>query len=480
MINHPRALTLALCLACLPAWGDTVNTRIGSLTLHNGYPDQKSVDTLYNELDFQRAVQAYIWAMPTVALDSLRLANERDWGVGPNEVGVVNQFTAPQVVALTGNSTTIYAASFIDLSRDGAVVIDSPAGAYGVIDDYWQRPVSEVGPFGPDKGKGGKFLLLPPGAKVDNPQGYFVLQSPTNRVMYLGRGIVHNGDVASAVKTLDQIRVYPYAQADKPPATRIFHASDKAMNSIAPGGYEYWERLAAILDHEPVETRDRFFHAMLKPLGIEKGKPFKPDARQKKILTEAAQVGFLMAQALSFAPRLENANAYPGTHWEWVLTLNPDQEATNYAQLDERTDYTFEAITVAAGMIKPIVGAGSQYMSAAKDAKGEWLDGGKSYRLQVPAEVPVKDFWSLTVYDNLTRSMVKTDTSKAAISSYDALKKNPDGSIDLYFGPSAPVGHESNWVKTAPDKGWFAYFRWYGPTQAFFDKTWKLPDIQAL
>lgn len=480
MITPSRALPLALWLACFPVLGDTVDTRIGPLTIHNGYPDQKTVDTLYDELDFQRAVQAYIWAMPTVALDSLRVANERDWGVGPNQVGVVNQFTAPQVEALTGNSTTIYAASFIDLSANGPVVVDSPPGAYGVIDDYWQRPVSEVGPFGPDKGQGGKFLLLPPGSKTIAPQGYFVLQSPTNRVMYLARGIVHNGDVDAAVKTLDQIRIYPFAHADKPPATRIFHAGDKAMNSIAPAGFEYWERLAKIFDHEPVETRDRFFHAMLKPLGIEKGKAFTPDARQKKILTQAAQLGFLMAQTLSLVPRLDNALAYPGTHWEWVLTLNPDQESTYYSQLDERTDYTFEAITVAAGMIKPIVGAGSQYMSAAKDAKGEWLDGGKSYRLRVPANVPVKDFWSFTVYDNLTRSMLKTDTSKAAISSYDALKKNPDGSVDLYFGPKAPNGYETNWVKTAPGKGWFAYFRWYGPTQAFFDKTWTLHDIEQL
>jgi hypothetical protein len=166
-----------------------------------------------------------------------------------------------------------------------------------------------------------------------------------------------------------------------------------------------------------------------------------------------------------------------GTHWEWVLTLNPNQEAANYSQLDEGTDYTFEAITIAEGMVKPVVGSGSQYMSAAKDKSGAWLDGGKNYMLRVPPNVPAKDFWAVTVYDNMIRSMIRTDTNKAGVSPHDKLQVNPDGAIDVYFGPSAPAGKESNWIKTLPGKGWFAYFRWYGPTEAFFNKSWKLEDI---
>ncbi|WP_213957138.1 DUF1254 domain-containing protein [Variovorax sp. dw_954] len=454
-----------------------VQTRVGKVELQSGYPSEASVRMLYDEMDFQRAVQAYIWATPIVAMDALRIANVRDWGVDYNGVGIVDQYTGSAVVALTGNSTTIYAAAFSDLSRDGPVVIESPPGAYGVIDDYWQRPVAEVGPFGPDKGKGGKFLVVPADYKGSAPRGYLVVRSKTNRFMYLVRGIVKDGNVKAAVDMLSTIRIYPQKQAASPPATQIFKAGAKGMDSIAPRGYAYWERLADIIDKEPVEERDRFFYAMLKPLGIEKGKPFAPDERQKKILTDAAPVGFLMAQTISMAPRLPTANAYPGTHWEWVLTLKPSQEAPNYSQLDERTDYTFEAITVAEGMVKEIVGAGSQYMSAAKDSTGAWLDGGKSYKLKVPANVPAKDFWSVTVYDNLSRSMVQNGTAKVALSSYDKLQRNADGSIDLYFGPAEPAGMASNWVKTVPGKGWFAYFRWYGPTQAFFDKSWRLPDI---
>lgn len=458
----------------------SIDTRIGKLTLESGYPSEASLTKLYDELDFQRAVQAYIWAMPIVSIDVLRLAHKADWNVDYNMVGVIDHYTDPSAEVLTPNNTTIYAVVFVDLRRDGPMVIDSPPGAYGVIDDWWQRPIAEVGPFGPDKGKGGKFLLLPADYHGTVPKGYMAARSLTNRALYLVRAIVKEGNVDGAVATLSEIRAYPLKQAANPPATPVVRSGGRPMHSIAPRGYAYWERLADIVTYETVEPRDRFFYAMLKPLGIEKGKPFAPDARQKQILTDAADVGFRMAQALSMAPRLANAPSYPGTHWEWVLTLNPDQEADNYSQLDERTDYAFEAITVAAGMIKQIPGAGSQYMSAAKDRSGAWLDGGGNYRLRVPAHMPVKDFWAVTVYDNMSRSMIQTDTNNAGVSSHDQLQTNPDGSIDVYFGPSAPAGKESNWIKTLPGKGWFAYFRWYGPTEAFFDKSWKLEDIERV
>jgi hypothetical protein len=183
---------------------------------------------------------------------------------------------------------------------------------------------------------------------------------------------------------------------------------------------------------------------------------------------------------ISMAPRADSIIAYPGTHWEYVLPLNPNQETANYSQLDERTDYMFEAITVAAGMILKIPGAGSQYFSAAKDKDGEWLDGGKNYQLHIPANVPAKEFWSVIVYDNGTRSILDNGVAKTSISSADQNQVNANGSIDVYFGLAAPAGKEANWIKTLPDKGWFTYFRWYSPTEAFFHKSWKLPDIEKV
>ena len=291
--------------------------------------------------------------------------------------------------------------------------------------------------------------------------------------MYLARAFVKEGNVAAAVDTLKTIRIYLLTQKDHPPETKISLTNGRPMNSIAPRGFEYWERVASLVNSEPVEERDRFFHAFLKSLGIEKGKPFQPDARQKKILTDAAEVGFLMAQTISMEPR------FGGYRLSWhalgiPITLNPSQEAETYSQLDERTDYTFEAITMAEGMIKKLVGAGSQYLGAAKDQTGAWLDSGKTYRLTIPAKPPVKEFWAVTVYDNLTRSMIQTDTNKPGRSTRDILQTNADGSMDLWFGPAAPAGKESNWIKTVPGKGWFTYFRAYSPTEAFFDKTWQL------
>lgn len=214
-------------------------------------------------------------------------------------------------------------ASFADLSRDGPVVIESPAGAYGVIDDYWQRPIVDIGPFGPEKGQGGTFLVLPADDRERVPKGYIAVRSATNRIMYLARGLVKDGNIEAAVDTLSQIRMYPLKQAAHPPKTAIVRSGGKAMASIAPSGYAYWERLADIINNETVEQRDRFFHAMLKPLNIEKGKPFAPDARQKKILSDAATLDFRMAQALSMAPRLANASSYPGTHRQGLVRLFP-------------------------------------------------------------------------------------------------------------------------------------------------------------
>jgi hypothetical protein len=173
--------------------------------------------------------------------------------------------------------------------------------------------------------------LLPSGYTATIPDGYLPAMSKTNRAMLVGRAFVRNGDTKTAVNTLAGLKVYPLAKSDAPPQTRIVHAADRPMDSNAPRGFEYWELLADVINSETVEERDRFFYAMLKPLGIEKGKPFQPDARQKKILTDAAQVVFLMAQTLSMTPRLANASSYPDRHWEWVLTLNPDQEAKDYS-----------------------------------------------------------------------------------------------------------------------------------------------------
>jgi hypothetical protein len=451
---------------------------LSELSFVNDYPTNETVDNLYDAIDFQRACQAYVWAIPLVNMNELYIGFQRDLGFKFNDMNVLEEYATAKNIGLTANNNTIYGLSAINLSN-GPVVIESPAGAYGCIDDWWQRPIVEVGPLGPDKGKGGKFLVLPPGYTGKTPAGYFNVPSTTNKVLYLARGFVKEGNTHAAANTLKGVKIYLLSQVANPPVTKILNGS-LPINTIAPRGFAYWERLADIINSEPVQERDRFFMAMLKPLGIEKGKPFNPNERQKRILTQAADFGFRMAQTISMAPRTDSITAYPNTHWEYVLPLNPNQETPYYSQLDERTDYTFEAITVAKGMILKIPGVGSQYFSTAKDKHGAWLDGGKNYQLHIPPNVPAKEFWSVIVYDNSTRSIIDNGVNKTSVSSADKNIVNSDGSIDVYFGPTAPAGKEANWIKTVPHKGWFTYFRWYGPTEAFFDKSWKLDDVEEI
>jgi hypothetical protein len=246
-----------------------------------------------------------------------------------------------------------------------------------------------------------------------------------------------------------------------------------------PRGMKYWEMLARLVNQDPPIERDRIMLAMLVPLGIEKGKPFNPDERQTKILTDAANVGELMARTNGYAKRFPGSTVWPGKKWEYSLFLTEtNQEKPNYTQLDERASWFYEAVAVTVGMMGRTVDAGQVYLESQKDATGAWLDGGKNYTLHVPKDAPVKQFWSFTVYDNESRCLIDTGTYPDR-SSRDDIVTNDDGSVDLYFGPEPPAGKpQQNWIKTLPGKGWFTYFRLYAPTQPYFDKTWVLPDIE--
>ena len=263
-----------------------------------------------------------------------------------------------------------------------------------------------------------------------------------NNYNFMDRGLVENNDIAAAVNLIKKVRVYPWSQRDNPKPNKVVSMSAKTMNTIPPDGIEYWARLSAFINNNPVHERDRFFMAMLKPLGIEKGKEFKPDARQRAILEDAAKVGHSMARTLLFNAehRISGATAFPGTKWVWVVLVDHDQETDNYSQLDERLHYFYGAIYMSPAIGRKTAGPGATYIQAFADKDGNHFDGGKSYRLHLPANIPVSSFWSLTLYDTETRSMIQNSSNDSARSGYDKLKTNADGSIDLYFGPKAPAG----------------------------------------
>jgi hypothetical protein len=356
----------------------------------------------------------------------------------------------------------------------------------GFVMSLWQQPVEDIGPLGPDKNQGGRFLLLPPGYDGEVPDGYFVCRPDTMLVVWLVRGFVKDGKPDSAVASIKGMRFYALADRDNPPALSFVDLSGKRAALVPIGeqvnGLAYFEAVARFIDREPVRDEDRQFLGMLASLGIEKGKLFAPDERMRGVLTRAARAGQAMTAALAYESRVLTKQRWPNSNWEEVfLTGNVDFENPNFVELDARAALYYQAAGASKGALLDLVGAGSKYAALFKDGEGKPLDGGTSYRLRVPANVPAKQFWSVTVYDAETRSMIDNTQGTSGHDSYQtSLQINPDGSVDLSFGPTAPAGHEANWVQTNPGVGFFLYFRWYGPLEPYFDKSWHLPDVERL
>jgi hypothetical protein len=463
---------------------NAVETRIGTLKFERGFPTEETKRKVFDEIDYQRAVQAYLWAYPAVSFQSIMMEAKRGLGVERNVMGIADNFVDPKSIWLTANDITIYALTNLDLGKDGPMVIDiAPGAIVGLIDDFWQRSVTDVGLPGPYGDKGGKFLLLPPGYTGEVPQsGYVVIKGTTNNYNAMIRGILVNNDKEDAVKRVQATKIYPLSEAGNPKPTKFISISGMGINTLPPSGIEYWERLSDFINNNPVDERDRFYMAMIKPLGIEKGKPFKPDARQKAILEEASKIGDAMGRVMLFDghERIANAHAFPDTKWHWVTLVDPKQESEFYSQVDERLHYTYGAIYTTPGIGVKKAGPGSSYVQAFEDNDGNRFDGAKSYHLKISPNVPVVAFWSLTLYDTDTRSMVQNAANDAAHSSYDKLKINADGSIDFYFSPKAPAGKEANWIQTVPGKGFYPMFRFYTPKEGVFDGSWKMHDVEVI
>lgn len=478
-----RTTLLGLALLALPAGAamaqETLDTRIGQLTYESGYPTQESVEKLYDEMDFQRACQAYIWGIPAVGINEWRKAHFDVFGAKNGELLSYLDFEE-KLGILTPNFTTPYIATLVDLRESGPFVVELPAGLMaGMILDAWQRVLADLGVVGPDQGNGGKYLILPPGHEEVEADGYYVCRSPS-RFVFAGVRLLADDKEKAIRELIPGMSTYAWSKTGAGEAMPVRRAGDERWSQMPPRGMAYWESLDEIVQNEPVMERDRFVMAQLRFLGIQKDRPFDPDDRQRKILEEAAVVGEAMAKANTSDKRVEPP-FWKGTHWKHALVVSVDQRKPYYDQLDERAAWFYEAVVVSKAMLTETPGVGQRYIASYKDADGRWLDGGNTYRLRVPADPPAKRFWSATAYDEGTRQMVVTPQGRPDISSHkEDIVENPDGSIDVYFGPEAPAGHEANWVQTEPGKGWFTYFRFYGPTEPFFDRSWVLPDIERV
>ncbi|MEN2398338.1 DUF1254 domain-containing protein [Flavobacterium sp. MC2016-06] len=451
-----------------------------NIKLEGELPSKESIPELFDEMDFQQATQCYLWGLPIVAFAEWQQDHYNKFNATSNDLVFYNTYN-DRLGILTANATTPYIMSFIDLAKNGPTVIEMPAGhTAGGLGDFWQREQAVIGEMGPDKGKGGKYILVPPTMKDFKPAGYFIVPCNTMNMFFGFR--VLDPDPKATETLVKQVKIYPYDKRANPVPTKIVSPpAGKKWYAVQPKGIAYWERLNAILQEEPVDDRDRFFMAWLKNLGIEKGKSFNPDERQKKILIAAAEKGEQMAIANSFCKRFKDVKHWPDKKWDYVMIIkDPSQHADNYDEFFERTSYFYEAVTYSKAMISKTPNVGQAYLGSYFDNTGNWLDGAKNYTLNVPANPPAVNFWSITVYDAATRCLIDNAQQNADLSSRKDLIKNTDGSVDLYFGPKAPQGKEKNWVQTLPGKHWFTYMRFYGPTTAYFDKSWKMDDIKEV
>jgi hypothetical protein len=499
---------------------DRVESRLGTLEFRDGAPSKATAELLYDHLDFVHGVQAFINAFPGASVAAIR-QGFLDIGVQDNSVLLFSELMDSASLFLTANCDTVYFLSFVDLT-DGPMVIDvpplgPPSGILGTIDDMWFGWVTDFGLPGPDRAQGGRYLIAGPGYDGLLPDsGFHVSHARTTRVCVLGRAFMVDNDPRVPVEAIrGGFRISPYqpgaqgtavatflagaaplGAGSAVPETRFIEGSGTSFNTIPPNDFSFWEAINAVVQQEPAGAGDPETLGLLAAVGIVKGKPFKPDERMRKILHDAVTVGNATARTISFAPRPEEGFAYyPGSAWFNMLFtggyefLDPPPQITadgavpspgdGARKLSSRIAFFYPYTGITPAMCMRLTGIGSQYLMVMRDSGGEFLDGARGYRLTLPPGIPESRFWSVMAYDNQTRSMLQTGQPKPDVGSQSGtVETNPDGSTDVYFGPTAPEGKTHNWIQTVPGKGFFAILRLYNPLPPFFDKTWRPSEIE--
>jgi hypothetical protein len=460
---------------------DSVETRLGTLRFFDGFPDAATVATVYDNLDFQRGVQVFLTALPAASMSAMR-AGLGSFGPYNRTVLIAETLLDSHSLVLTANTETVYVAGWLD-THDGPLVIEVPPRMLGMIDDSWSRYVTDLGNAGPDRGQGGRYLLLPPDYTGDVPDGYFVVRSRTYGNLMFCRGFIVDGDLRPAVESAKgNFRVYPLAAASDRPAMDFVQWSGTPITAVFASDASFFEQVAAVVRDEPLDAVDPEIRGLLASIGIRRDVPFAPDARMQAILAGAAAVGNATARAITFSTRDRDAYVYPNSAWKVVWIGNDYRFSPGgVLNLDGRTLGFYPAFGISPALTVKMVGIGSQYVVTERDAAGRYLDGAQTYRLHLPQDIPVKDFWSVTVYDPQTRSMLQTDQRFPSTGSQrPGIIINPDTSVDVCFGPEPLPGMEANWVQTIPGKGWFVMLRLYGPLEPWFDKTWRPGEIELV
>lgn len=500
---------------------DRVESAIGPLDFRDGAPDAATLEKVYDNLDRTHALNAFLNTMQGVSVEAV-LRGFEGVGVKDGEVAIFSELMDAKSLFLTANADTIYALGALDLSK-GPMVLEVPPRFLGTIDDHWFRWVIDIGAPGPDRGEGGKYLVVGPDYDGPLPEGgYFVAHAKTNRVMWFGRSFLENGsDPKPAADTIRKFtRIYPYepggygtsiatfldgkaplAKIAEPPATVFHEMSGRAFSTVPPTDWSFFEYLNDVVQAEPATSLDAELMGSLAAIGIVKGKPFEPDARMQKILGEALAVGNATSRSLTMNPRDPSWFYYPDSSWfnflfetgyqfetpipeitkEGVKPFPP----TGYRTLDARSNFFYGITGITPAMAMRLPDIGSQYLLGTLDADKAYLDGAKTYKVTLPKGIPEANFWSLTLYDNQTRSMLDTPQRfpRAGSQSYPspAAEAAEDGSTTVWFAPEQPEGvGRGNWIQTDPAKGFFVILRLYSPLEPFFDKSWRMGEIEPV
>lgn len=501
---------------------DTIETSAGTLEFKDGVPSEATAQKVYDTLDFVRALEAYNNSFRGASALAI-VKGFAGIGAEPGDVVIFSELMDSSSLFLTANADTVYYLTGLDLSK-GPVVIEQPSNAVGTINDVWFSWIIDIGGPGPDRGLGGKYLIVGPDYEGPLPEGgYFIGHSKTNFAMYAARAYLVDDDPKPAVENIKQnLKVYPYqpgsfgtsiAQAlegtvriagePKIPEMRFVEATGLSFNTIPPSDYGFFELINENIQSQPATSYDVELAGQLAAIGIAHGKPFEPDERMKKILSDAAAFGNATGRALNWRYAMQHPDwaYYEGSQWGSMLweggaffeTPPPLFEQgmfkplppTGARTLDSRAAFYYGYTLDSPGMIMRIPGVGSQYLMGFLDAAGNPFDGARTYKVTLPKDVPAEAFWSLTLYDNQTRSMLKTPQRypRAGSQSYPspAAEAAADGSTTVYFSPMQPEGvARGNWIQTDPEKGWFTLLRLYSPLPSFFDKTWRPSEIELV
>lgn len=489
-----------------------VETRIGELNFYDGIPTQATLDKVYDNLDFIRGIDVFLNFIPATSIEGIRLGFKSLGADDSNEVLVFDNLMDSNPLFLTGNTDTVYAGAMLDLEKDGVTVVEIPPGAGpGTLNDAFFRFVVDMGAPGPDEKKGGTYVILPPDYKGelkptlngmqdrgkdnrvsiiigDTQQKVWITQSTSYNNWLILRGFLKDGKPEHASNMWRTgLKIYPLADAKTPKKMKFINGSGKYFNTVHANDYKFYQELWHVIQKEPVSFIDPELRGQAAAIGIEKGKPFEPDARMKAILKDAVAVGNATARGIAFKSRDKNAYLFEGKQWftgfigrdyRWLK-----DDGNGGRNMDARTLFFYIATVNTPAMALQIPGVGSNYAMTTGDNNGDILYGEKNYKVTLPSGAPAKDFWSMVAYDPQTRSELQVPGGSLYPSKNnkrDELIYNKDGSVTLYFGPDAPKGLEPNWTETTPNKAWFAMLRLYGPLQPWFDKTWQPSDFELV